>query len=54
MCNLIGRDEYKIVRIVRSASICHSLIKKSTTFEFHGRKNKNLLIQNKLMIMIDY
>ena len=54
MCNLIGREEYNIVRIVLLASICYSLIKKSTTFEFRGRKNKNLLIQNKLMIMIDY
>ena len=37
ICNLIGREEYNIGRIVLSTSILRSLTKK-LTFEFSGGK----------------
>ena len=50
ICNLIGREEYNVGRIVLSSSILYSLTKKQEHSNSVARKNKNLLIKNKLII----
>ena len=50
--SLIGREEYNINRIVLLTSILYSLTKKQQHSNSMEQKNRNLLIKNKLIIII--
>ena len=38
ICNLTGREDYRIVRTILSVSILYTLTKTTKTFEYRGRK----------------
>ena len=50
ICNLIGREEYNICHILFLATILYSLRKNNNIGIPWKKKNRNLLISNKLMI----
>ena len=49
--NLIGREEYNIARIVLSTSVSYSLTKEQQHSNSVARKDRTLLIKNKLIII---